>query len=86
MPSSVHVMAVAQNQWKGDIKAMIADGRLTKVNVVNGKTLYALDRKKLGMPEWDIRYYIRYSKNPKKTQDQFRYVIIYVMSKNPSPD
>ena len=51
MPSSVHVMTVAQNQWKGDIKAMIADGRLTKVNVVNGKTLYALDRKKLGMPE-----------------------------------
>ena len=82
MPSSVHVMAVAQNLWKGDIKAMMADGRLTKVNVVNGKTLYALDRKKLGMPEWDIRY----SKNPKKTQDQFRYIIIYVMSKNPSPD
>ena len=49
MPSSVHVMTVAQNQWKGDIKAMIADGRLIKVNVVNGKTLYNLDRKKLGM-------------------------------------
>ena len=49
MPSSVHTMTVIQNQWKGDIKAMIADGRLTKVNVVNGKTLYALDRAKLGM-------------------------------------
>jgi hypothetical protein len=49
MPSSVHVMSVIQNQWKGDIKAMIADGRLVKVNVVNGKTLYNLDRKKLGM-------------------------------------
>jgi len=82
MPSSVHVMTVAQNQWKGDIKAMIADGRLTKVNVVNGKTLYALDRKKLGMPEWDIRY----SKNPKKTQDQFRYVIIYAICNFSSPD
>ena len=49
MPSAVHTMTVAQNQWKGDVKAMMADGRLTKVNVVNGKTLYALDRKKLGM-------------------------------------
>jgi len=49
MPSSVHTMTVIQNQWKGDVKAMMADGRLTKVNVVNGKTLYALDRKKLGM-------------------------------------
>ena len=49
MPSSTHTMMVAQNQWKGDVKAMMADGRLTKVNVVNGKTLYALDRKKLGM-------------------------------------
>jgi hypothetical protein len=44
-------MTVAQNLWKGDIKAMIEDGRLIKVNVVNGKTLYKLDRKKLGMPE-----------------------------------
>ena len=35
--------------WTGDVKAMLADGRLTKVNVVNGKTLYALDRAKLGM-------------------------------------
>ena len=51
MPSAIHTMTVAQKQWKGDVKAMIADGRLTKVNVVNGKTLYALDRKKLGMPE-----------------------------------
>jgi len=51
MPSAAHAMTVAQNQWKGDVKAMIADGRLTKVNVVNGKTLYVLDRKKLGMPE-----------------------------------
>ena len=51
MPSAVHTMAVAQKQWKGDVKAMIADGRLVKVNVVNGKTLYNLDRKKLGMPE-----------------------------------
>jgi hypothetical protein len=51
MPSDIHAMTVAQNQWKGDVKAMIADGRLTKVNVVNGKTLYVLDRKKLGMPE-----------------------------------
>ena len=51
MPSAIHTMTVAQNQWKGDVKAMIADGRLTKVNVVNGKTLYTLDRKKLGMPE-----------------------------------
>lgn len=51
MPSAVHTMTVALNQWKGDVKAMIADGRLVKVNVVNGKTLYNLDRKKLGMPE-----------------------------------
>lgn len=51
MPSAIHTMTVAQKQWKGDVKAMIADGRLTKVNVVNGKTLYVLDRKKLGMPE-----------------------------------
>ena len=51
MPSAIHTMTVAQNQWKGDVKAMIADGRLTKVNVVKGKTLYVLDRKKLGMPE-----------------------------------
>jgi len=36
-------------EWKGDVRAMVADGRLTKVNVVNGKVLYALDRKKLGM-------------------------------------
>ena len=35
--------------WTGDVKSMVADGRLTKVNVVNGKTLYALDRAKLGM-------------------------------------
>ena len=51
MPSAAHNMTVASNQWKGDVKAMIADGRLVKVNVVNGKTLYNLDRKKLGMPE-----------------------------------
>jgi hypothetical protein len=51
MPSAVHTMTVALNQWKGDVNAMIADGRLVKVNVVNGKTLYNLDRKKLGMPE-----------------------------------
>ena len=74
MPSSVHVMTVAQNQWKGDIKAMIADGRLIKVNVVNGKTLYNLDRKKLGMiAEWDIPSYIQYLKIPIKTQDTNRY-------------
>ena len=54
MPSAVHTMTVMKSEWKGDVKAMMADGRLTKVNVVNGKTLYALDRKKLGMvPEWD---------------------------------
>jgi len=51
MPSSVHVMTVVQNQWKGDIKAMIADGRLVKGTVVNGKQLYNLNHKKLGMPE-----------------------------------
>jgi hypothetical protein len=49
MPSAVHTMTVVKSEWKGDVKAMMADGRLTKVNVVNGKTLYALDRKKLGM-------------------------------------
>ena len=43
-------MTFVDNQWKGDVKAMIADGRLVKVNVVNGKTIYKLDRKKLGMP------------------------------------
>ena len=54
MPSAVHTMTVVKSEWKGDVKAMMADGRLTKVNVVNGKTLYALDRKKLGMvAEWD---------------------------------
>ena len=52
MPSSVHVMTVVQNQWKGDIKGMIADGRLVKGAVVNGKQLYNLNHKKLGMPEW----------------------------------
>jgi hypothetical protein len=36
-------------QWNGDVKAMVADGRLTYVHVVGGKKLYALDRKKLGM-------------------------------------
>lgn len=35
--------------WTGDFKAMVADGRLAYVHVVNGKKLYALDRKKLGM-------------------------------------
>ena len=70
MPSSVHVMTVAQNLWKGDIKAMIADGRLTKVNVVNGKTLYALDRKKLGMiAEIDITQYMQYSKIPARIRN-----------------
>ena len=39
----------APPKWTGDVKAMLADGRLTKVHVVNGKTLYALDRAKLGM-------------------------------------
>jgi hypothetical protein len=29
----------------------VADGRLTYVNTVSGKRLYALDRKKLGMAE-----------------------------------
>jgi hypothetical protein len=51
MPSSVHVMTVIKNEWKGDIKAMMADGRLVKDTVVNDKQLYSLDRKKLGMPE-----------------------------------
>ena len=58
MPSAIHTMTIAQNQWKGDVKAMIADGRLTKVNVVIGKTLYNLDRKKLGMAEWDNEQYM----------------------------
>ena len=35
--------------WTGSLSQMLADGRLTKVHVVNGKTLYALDRAKLGM-------------------------------------
>lgn len=52
MPSAVHTIEMNDStppKWTGDVKAMVADGRLTKVNVVNGKTLYALDRKKLGM-------------------------------------
>jgi hypothetical protein len=40
---------VINTQWKGDVKAMVADGRLAYVHVVNGKKLYALDRAKLGM-------------------------------------
>ena len=36
--------------WTGSLSQMVADGRLTYVHVVNGKKLYALDRKKLGMP------------------------------------
>ena len=43
MPSAVKTVKTI------DVKAMVADGRLRKVNVVNGKVLYALDRKKLGM-------------------------------------
>jgi len=53
MPSAVHVMTTVASslppECKGDVRAMVADGRLTKVNVVNGKVLYALDRAKLGM-------------------------------------
>jgi len=45
------VMTVIKNEWKGDIKAMMADGRLVKGAVVNDKQVYSLDRKKLGMPE-----------------------------------
>jgi hypothetical protein len=37
--------------WTGSFKSMVADGRLTYVNTVNGKKLYILDRKKLGMTE-----------------------------------
>ena len=37
--------------WTGNFASMVADGRLTYVNTVNGKKLYTLDRKKLGMPE-----------------------------------
>ena len=57
MPSSVHAMTTVASTsalpapWTGSLKAMVADGRLAYVHVVNGKKLYALDRKKLGMPE-----------------------------------
>ena len=50
MPSAVHTMNnTPPPAWTGSLSQMVADGRLTKVNVVNGKTLYALDRAKLGM-------------------------------------
>ena len=51
MPSAVHAKTSSQlpAAWTGSLSQMVADGRLTKVNVVNGKTLYALDRAKLGM-------------------------------------
>ena len=35
--------------WTLRIRAMIADGRLTFDKEVNGKKLYILDRKRLGM-------------------------------------
>jgi hypothetical protein len=35
--------------WVGSLSQMVGDGRLAYVHVVNGKKLYALDRKKLGM-------------------------------------
>jgi hypothetical protein len=35
--------------WAQRIRAMIADGRLTFDKEVNGKKLYILDRKRLGM-------------------------------------
>ena len=47
--TSTQITSELPPAWTGDVKAMLADGRLTKVNVVNGKTLYALDRAKLGM-------------------------------------
>ena len=47
--NSTQITSQLPPAWTGDVKSMVADGRLTKVNVVNGKTLYALDRKKLGM-------------------------------------
>jgi hypothetical protein len=40
---------IAPPKWTGSLSRMVADGRLTYVNTVNGKRLYALDRKKLGM-------------------------------------
>jgi hypothetical protein len=43
-------MTVINAEWNGSLKSMVADGRLAYVHVVNGKKLYALDRKKLGMP------------------------------------
>ena len=51
MPSAIHAKTASQvpAPWTGSLSQMVADGRLTKVNVVNGKTLYALDRAKLGM-------------------------------------
>ena len=55
MPSAVHAMTTVMSTlpapWTGNFASMVADGRLTYVNTVNGKKLYTLDRKKLGMPE-----------------------------------
>lgn len=39
--------------WAKRIKAMIADGRITLDQMIEGKKLYKLDRKRLGMVEED---------------------------------
>ena len=55
MPSATHAMTTVASSlpapWTGSLAQMVADGRLAYVHVVSGKKLYALDRKKLGMPE-----------------------------------
>jgi hypothetical protein len=50
MPSSKQMNPTGTPpNWTGSLSQMVADGRLAYVNTVNGKKLYALDRKKLGM-------------------------------------
>jgi hypothetical protein len=47
------VRTSVDNVWGPRIRAMIEDGRLVFDTTVNGKRLYKLDRKKLGMPEYE---------------------------------